>query len=223
MNLLIFDIDGTILDSVKTDDRCFVQTFNDLHQIDLRNIDWNGFKNVTDSGLTHDIFKKWMNRIPNEDEVKAIKLYYKDLLGKGSTEISEIDYAMTFLNKIKRDSEFEIGFATGGWKETAMLKCNSVGFSVEDHLFRSSSDHYNRARIVELVIEDAKRKRKLESFDSIVYFGDGLWDFKTTLKLGIDFIGVDYHNNGKLKHAGAPNVIQDYRDTTKILKWINGK
>ena len=177
---------------------------------------------MTDAGITHDIFKKWMNRSPNEKEIIRIKNHYRDLLGKRRNEITEIDHAMTFLNKIKGDSKFEIGFATGGWKETAIVKCASVGFSVDDHLFRSSSDHYNRAKIVDLVIEDAKSKNQLNSFDTIIYFGDGLWDYKTTIELGIDFIGVDYNQNGKLKNAGVQKVIQDYYDAPKILRWVNG-
>lgn len=57
MKLIIFDIDGTILDSVNADDKCFIQTFKDLYQIDLTNADWNDFTNVTDTGLTNEIFK----------------------------------------------------------------------------------------------------------------------------------------------------------------------
>ena len=35
MKLLIFDIDGTILDSTEADDQCFIQTFKDLYQISV--------------------------------------------------------------------------------------------------------------------------------------------------------------------------------------------
>ena len=60
----------------------------------------------------------------------------------------------------------------------------------------------------------------INDFDSIFYFGDGLWDYKTTIELDIDFIGVDYHKNGKLINKGAKRVIQNYTDQEKILNWI---
>ncbi len=44
----------------------------------------------------------------------------------------------------------------------------------------------------------------------IIYFGDGLWDYKTCKNLGIRFIGIDYMNNGKLRNAGANQVFRDF-------------
>ena len=218
MKLIIFDIDGTILDSVNTDDECFIQTFKDLHQIDLTNVEWNEFNNVTDSGLTFEIFKKWLDRIPTEDEVKTIKAYFYNLLSQKQKDFTEIHGALSFIDALSRKTDFEIGFATGGWKETAELKCNSIGLDITQFIFKSSNDHFNRAKIIELVINEAMVKNSVTQFESIVYFGDGLWDLKTTKELKIDFIGVDFKENNKLRDAAAKYIIKDY---TKSITYFN--
>ena len=63
-------------------------------------------------------------------------------------------------------------------------------------------------------------KHHIKGFETITYFGDGLWDFKTTQKLEINFIGVDSKNNGYLKDNGAKQVIKDFIEPEKILNWI---
>ena len=223
MKLVLFDIDGTILDSVQEDDRCFIQTFHDLYQIDLMNSDWNDFKHVTDAGLTQEIFEKWLGRLPKKEEVDRVRLHFKNLLADVADQFMEIENSLSFIAFIADQPHIEVGFATGGWKETAELKCNAIGLNLNNFIFKSSNDHFNRATIIEKVIEVAKNKHNTDQFDSITYFGDGMWDFNTTKALNIDFIGVDYANNGKLRNVGVEKIIQNYAEKGDILNWINGE
>jgi len=220
MKLIIFDIDGTILDSVNADDECFIETFKNLYQIDLTNTDWNDFKNVTDTGLTIEIIEKWFNQTPSKEEIETIKKHFYSLLKRRVNEFAEIENALSFIKMLLEKPDFEIGFATGGWKETAVLKCSSIGLSLNDFIFYSSNDHFNRAKIIEFVIKDAFNKNGNKEFEYVFYFGDGLWDFNATIELGIDFIGVDYKSNNKLYKAGAKKIIQNYVESDKILSWI---
>lgn len=221
MKLIIFDIDGTILDSVKADDECFIQTVKDLYNIDLKDVKWNNFNHVTDSGLTIEIFNTHFGRPPSIKEITVFKKHFKNLLSKRTDEFSEIVHAISFISKLSEINDFEIGFATGGWEETAELKCESVGFKLNNYLVKSASDHFNRTTIIELLIQEALQQNNLFEFESIIYFGDGLWDLKSTSELGIKFIGVDYSDNEILKKAGVKRVIKDYSESTKLLQWIS--
>jgi len=221
LKLIIFDIDGTIINSVKTDGECFIQTFNELHKVDLANTNWFDFKNVTDAGLTIEIFEQYLNRIPSEVDIQTIKMHFYKLLKRRIYKLTEIKGALSFIKNLSEKSDVEIGFATGGWKETATLKCKSIGFELNDYILKSSNDHFNRATIIEFVIKEALIKNKIEQFEAIFYFGDGLWDFNTTIELGINFIGVDCNNNKKLQLAGADKIIQNYTVQDTLWNWID--
>jgi hypothetical protein len=64
-------------------------------------------------------------------------------------------------------------------------------------------------------------QHSITEFESITYFGDGLWDFKTTQVLEINFIGVDFKNNRGLTNFGAEKVIENFIESENILNWIN--
>ncbi|WP_203256240.1 HAD family hydrolase [Hyunsoonleella ulvae] len=220
MKLIVFDIDGTLLDSVRVDDDCFKDVFKTLYNIDLSTADWSKFKHVTDTGLTVEIFDKWLHRIPTQDEINLIKHEFYKLLNHKIHEISTVYGALEFIDYISSHTDFKIAFATGGWEETAKLKCSTFGLQLEQYILKSSNDHFDRTKIMQLAIDEALLRTKTDGFDKIVYFGDGLWDYKSTLKLGIDFIGVDYHGSGKLKKAGCETILKDFSDFEFILNLL---
>lgn len=210
MHLILFDIDGTLIDSIKADDACFIQTFSELYKIDLAGVDWNSFPHVTDSGLTHEIFQRFFQRAPREEEVQRIKAHFYQLLEQRASEFVEIEGALTFIQKIDTDPQYSLAFATGGWKETALLKTRSIGLDLSKYVLVSASDHYDRAVITQLAIEAASAQNVGKDFTSITYIGDGLWDLATSNRLNIRFVGIDYHSNNRLTDAGADWVIKDF-------------
>ena len=220
MKMIILDIDGTIVDAVHADDKCFIQTFKEIYQIDLANADWNEFIHVTDNGLTIEIFEQHFSQYPKKADIQTVKSHFKKLLKECVQQFTEIRGAISFIESASNNTDFEIAFATGGWKETAVLKCQSIGLHLNEFICKSANDHYNRAKIIELAIEEALEKNNLQNFESVTYFGDGTWDFDTTRTLGINFIGVDCNNNGILKKRGAKKVIPNFIASDKIWRWL---
>ena len=43
---------------------------------------------------------------------------------------------------------------------------------------------------------------------------------KTSMALGIDFVGIDFNGNGKLQKAGVKNVINNFEPIEKFLELI---
>ena len=218
MHLILFDIDGTVLDSVQADDACFIQTFQELHGIDLSGTDWSDFTHVTDVGLTAEIFERWTQRAPSAAELSAIKTRFYSLLRARASEFKEVPHARAFIEQLAGDPNCVVGFATGGWRETATLKCEAIGLPVNDSVFKSSDDHFDRRQIVQLAIDEAQER--YGALGSSTYFGDGVWDWETAQHLGIHFVGVDVHGNGKLRRAGAKRIVRDYADAQRLLAWI---
>lgn len=220
MKLILFDIDGTLLDSIKIDDFCFKSTFKKLHHIDLSNAEWNDFKHVTDLGLTKEIFEKYLNKQPSYSEIDAIKSEFIKQISSKTKEITQIKGAFEFLELVDSHNDLTIAIATGGWKETAVLKCKAIGIDLDMYVVGSSNDHYDRSRIIQISMDKALKEYRQNFFDSVVYFGDGIWDFEATGKLGINFIGVDSKNDGTLKNAGCKTVIRDFSNPVNILNLI---
>ena len=217
MKLIIFDIDGTLVDSVKLDDQCFIQTFQDLHNVDLVGTDWNDFTHVTDSGLTTEIFELHLGRQPSKQEPIAFKKYFLKLISQRKQEISEINGATETLNALLERPEYAVALATGGWRETALFKLSAAGFDLEGTVLVTANEHYDRTLITRIAIEESLTKENRNSFDSITYIGDGLWDLRMSQSLRINFIGIDAYGNNKLVNAGAANVIRNLTELTPLI------
>ena len=212
MKLHLFDLDGTLLDSVKADDACFIQAFYDLYEIDLSQANWNEFTHVTDSGLFQEIFEKGRGRSPLAEELAAFKDLFFQLLAKRSAQFRAIPGALAYLQFLEKTEGQALAFATGGWRHTALLKTHSVGFALENYVLKTADDHISRTDIMRAAMEAALAQNQLDFFREVVYYGDGLWDLRATNDLGLDFIGVDHHQKGELASAGVQTVIRDFRE-----------
>lgn len=211
---IIFDIDGTLLNSVEIDDAAFIQTYQNLYNIDLGKADWTTFPHVTDWGLTNTIFEQHFHRLPSDEELARIKAHFLHLIREKTmqypSKMTEIPGAIAFVNRLKKEA-YSIGIATGGWEETARFKLNHIGLNIDGIAFANSNHHYIRKVITEYAIQLVHGTQNIDN-QSIIYFGDGKWDLLTCREMKINFVGVDYFDNGKLKALGAANVIQNYDD-----------
>ena len=221
MDLILFDIDGTLIDSVKTDDQCFIQSFSDLYSIDLSHADWNDFNHVTDSGLTNEIFEQHFNRLPTTDEILELKNHFYNLLKNRIDEFKVVNGVNEALEMLSKHADCMIAFATGGWRETALLKLSSIDFKIGDLVLTTSNDHYSRKEITKLAIKETLVISQTDEFKNITYVGDGLWDYNTSKELGINFIGIDIKNDHKLLKAGATRVFNDFRNVEQWLSFKN--
>ncbi len=223
--LIVFDIDGTLADTIAVDDYGFTQTYKDLYNINLGKIDWGEFKHVTDLGVSNEVFQSNFKRLPTESEINSTKEHFLGLLKeqfkKDSTLFSEVIGAVHFFNELQ-EKDYPLAIATGGWGETALFKLEKAGFEINGIPFANSNHHYSRYNITELAIEKSKEKHSTD-FERVIYFGDGKWDLINCREMGIEFIGVDFYKSGKLKDLGAENIIRDFNDKEKMLDLISQK
>ncbi len=224
MTLLIFDIDGTLTDTKEVDDDCFISAFCDEYNIALKNIDWTTFTNVTDYGLFLDIYSSAFNKKPTENDRLNFQrrfFEYLDIQLKSNPEkFKSVNGASTFINYCLDHTNFKIAFATGGWQYSANLKLQAADIFNVGIPISSCDILFRRQDIILEVIEKSKYHYKTQTFDTIIYFGDGVWDYKTTSELEIEFIGVDINNDKKLETLGVKNIINDFTDIVKVLSIV---
>ena len=222
-SLVIFDIDGTLADTNEVEGRCYIQAFNHTFGFDDKHQNWEVLQNVTDWGIAEEIlFNKTGLNYSLEQISKMIPKFVKLLWEEYDRDIgqfSEVPGAYQFYHQVLQDDRFVVGIATGSWEDSGRMKLQSVNIDPSDVYFAHSNLFKSRENITRYVIDAAQKDHK-EEFQKVVYFGDGVWDFKTCRNLGIDFIGIDVNGNGKLKKLGTKHVFNNYLDKEKLISII---
>lgn len=221
MSLIIFDIDGTLTESMQADDRCFVRTLAEVWGVHEVDTDWSKYKNVTDSGLLHELHETRNGRPPETDELDAFRTHFLNLLTQMLAEqpVASITSAPEMLKHLREETDYGVSLATGAWSASARLKMASAGMRYEDHPAASSDDAHDRVSIMRL-----SRQRAQERFgerEQVVYIGDGVWDARACRALDWPFIGIGKGERAeRLRAEGALAVLPDYSDTPRFLEII---
>lgn len=225
MNLAIFDIDGTLTETDRVDDICFVQAMADAHAITEISTDWAKYPHTTDSAITSYIFRIRFNREPEEAELLKFKSHFIGLLegfrAKDSSLFAEIVGASLMLRRLNQDTEWRVAIASGGWRVSAALKLKAAGIKVNDFPAAFAEDGLSREEIMQAAEMKARTHYRQNDFARIVSVGDGLWDVRTARNLKFPFIGLGSGEKEKeLRRAGATHVIKDYVDYSLLLNCL---
>lgn len=210
MHHVMFDIDGTLVQSYKLDEECYTKSVFEVlgHNIDT---DWTKYQHITDSG----ILSQHLKNIGLYKEIDELEQKIKDKFIKKTANyisknpVREILGASKFIEKLKNIENVSISIATGGWFETASMKLESAGIDISGIPIATSSDHFSRTEIMKL----AMSKAKIANEHKVSYFGDAKWDQEACDKLGFNFILV----GNTIKHS---KIINDFKSVDKAMKFI---
>lgn len=207
MPLMVFDIDGTLTQTTGLDDRCFIDTLDEV--LGLRGVDpdWAHYPHATDSGLIHEITLRYRGSGPTAEEVAIFHARFCEKLREAAAvagRIVAVPGAAALLAAIAGRSGWGAALATGAWRESARIKLAAAGLGVEGLPAAFADDAWARADIAAFAIgralgrafdpgREAARAfvdRVRPETDGIIYVGDGVWDLSTARTLGLGFIGV---------------------------------
>jgi phosphoglycolate phosphatase-like HAD superfamily hydrolase len=223
MHLVTFDIDGTLTETMKVDEDCFVRSFGDVFDFADIDTDWSHYPRTTDSGLFHDVFTSRVGRSPMPQEVSRFRQHFIHLLTAASLQSPFVPVAGAdrLLSRLAQSSLYRVSLATGGWRDSARLKMTSAGMCFDDHPSASSDDALDRESIMRLSKQRAV-ERYGETFACTVYVGDGVWDARACRGLGIPFIGIGTGSRAtRLSAEGAVCVLPDFSDTDICLRSLD--
>jgi phosphoglycolate phosphatase-like HAD superfamily hydrolase len=200
MHALVFDIDGTLLQSADVDDTLYKESVRQILGDVVFRPSLADYDLVTDSGILLQILED--NRIPGDSQcVTAIKSTFLNAFRSHFRQhgvFPEVPGAKALLEAIRSSKSCCAAIATGGWRETARLKLESAGFDIGDLPLASSDDSPDRTEIMRLALSKLGN-----DFESVTYYGDGPWDKEACGALGWQFVAVGPILGGIESYAGV--------------------
>lgn len=218
MNLVIFDIDGTLTRTNAGDEHCYAQTIREVFGISDISTNWFDYKHSTDSGITDEIVFKHKGRSPTQPELQEFQTRFVENLNRFYEErpgsFDRVPGASKVFDNIQETlPNWRIGISTGAFKVSAQMKLQKAGLKREDIPSSYADEHFSRDDIIRATIAKSQAAFEMPQFEKIVYVGDGRWDFASSKRLGIGFVGIaDDRKPEYLKEMGATHIIPHYED-----------
>jgi phosphoglycolate phosphatase-like HAD superfamily hydrolase len=219
MELFIFDIDGTLIDSTEVDNACYIQAFEEITGVRIEDTDWSRFSHVTDPGLFRELYQLHQSReasIAEHQKFKARFIALIEQVADNGVAFRAVPGAVPFVEEYCKRAGIAVAFATGGYGETARIKLRAAGFSA-DIPMAHADPHVSRGTIVYEAVALATRQYS-EHPEQVTCFGDGVWDMEVARQMGYRFVGVDVDSSGKLQARGCHWVIRDFLDAQSIQR-----
>lgn len=221
MRLFVFDIDGTITNSVPAHHRSFEKAFGDVGITDVDK-NWSGYTHHTDSWIFAEVFRKTFGRDPTPQEKNEFARALNDNFEAElvAEPLQQMPGALEFIRRIAADVQSGYAFATGSFRKPAVRKLTTVGLEFPHDLLVSADEFETRDDIVSAAIAAARKYFGVAEFLEVVSIGDGYWDLLTARNLKLEFVGIAAGANGeKLRAAGAVNVFADFLAPGITTSW----
>lgn len=214
--LIIFDIDGTLTDTMDVDVECFERAVLELVGVEIPT-SWSEFDEVTDPAIVETTCRLLGRPVPDQKTLRLAAQRTGELLNEALAmapgRFPPIRGATTVFERL-RSSGCRVAMATGAWRPSAEVKLRGAGVADRGVPLATSSEHRARAAIIR---EAAARAGGLEGGVS-VYVGDGVWDGRAALELGLRFVGVGTGDRAeKLREVGADVVVPDLMDAAPLI------
>lgn len=118
MNLVMFDIDGTLTRACAAEDSHFLQTMTDLFGFCDVSTDWGSYRHCSDSGILNEVIEQRLGRQPTGEEITEFQTRFASLLKVESisSPIQAIAGASEMLEQLARTPNLTFSLATGGWE-----------------------------------------------------------------------------------------------------------
>lgn len=209
---ILFDLDGTLIDSKKGIKKAFTHAFKKLGIIVK---DPNEFEKYIDIHSLEDVFKKY--KFSKTERLFAISFFREYYERHGIFENYLYNGADNLLSKLKNKGK-KIGLATSKPKPFAERILKKYNIHNHFDIIEGSSlekEDLTKSDIIKLTLHKLKNK----NFDSIVMIGDRFYDIKGARDNKIDCIAVKYgyNNRDEFINHKPDYMVNDINELEKFL------
>jgi len=221
MKLVMFDMDGTLTDSVKLDDNCYVQAVERALGLTHIVTDWDSYPHASSSGCLHEIVRRARGHGPTPDEDRAVQrallALLDDLAERQNKRTVEITGAAASVQAVL-DAGHAVAIASGDWELTAHHKLTSARIPFQKLPSAYCDVSHVRTEIMQTALVRARAHYGVLEFDRVIYVGDGPWDVKACRELAWPLIGIgrDAHAR-RLQSLGVSHVLPHYRELDTFM------
>jgi phosphoglycolate phosphatase-like HAD superfamily hydrolase len=194
-HLLIFDVDGTLVNSLTAEAICFPRACEEALGLTAVSSDWHNYRNPSDSGIVSELVERHFGRSATPDDLARVERHFFSLLKEtyaARPELCrEVDGAVAAFARAQQLPDTIVAIATSGWRTTATLKLSIAGFQISNIEVATSNDAPAKIDIMRVSHERAQVSGRTPRFASVTYIGDSAGDRRAAAALGFAFIGID--------------------------------
>lgn len=217
MHLVVFDVDGTLLQSVGIDNDCFVAAVQEAWGLREFSTDWASYSDATDQAIASDLYRLQFGEAPGRRQIDDLKGRFEfrltELLLNREAAIAITPGAARLLTESRTSQTFRAAIATGSWRGALLKKTESAGLDLTGIPVATSDDAERRAEIIRIAISRASEQYAFRNWKSITYVGDGVWDLRAASELNLRFVGIAKGADAeRLRRTGAEVVLSDLRE-----------
>ena len=220
MNLVIFDIDGTLTDTTQVDEHAIVGALQDVLGVTDLSTDWSDYEHSTDSGIVNEVIVRSHGTTPPTilQNVQARFFEYMEGFYTASPDLFRpMNGAEDILRRVTSKGD-AAAIATGSWRESALFKLRVARIWHDGIPMATADDSLSRSGIIKKAIKDAVDVYHVEAFDSITYVGDGVWDARAGKNLGLRFIGLASNGTAeRLRKVGVEEICASLEEVADKL------
>lgn len=207
--LIIFDIDGTLLNSVSLHQSAYLKALKSFGFNSI-NSDWGSYRHHTDSWIFSEVFRLNQGMNPGREILLDFEMRLLEFFSEQAEPlvIPEIPGALDFLSKLQI-AGIAFAFATGGMRSVSLEKLKLLGDKSHDIPLVTASEYLERENIVSNAAKMSMDKFG-RSFSRVISIGDGIWDAKTAKNLNYEFIGIQKHPEKLSNFCSPQNIFPDF-------------
>ena len=146
VKLAIFDVDGTLLNNLASEDACFAKAVSEVLHLPGLNTDWSTYRHVTDCGIATEAYRQAYDKDPPPDLLDAAVARFLELLviAHRTERFTEVAGASNLLITLP-SLGWSVAIATGAWQRAASFKL-TAGALPWEHLPIATAEDDRRAR-----------------------------------------------------------------------------
>ncbi len=217
---VLFDIDGTLLDTRGAGRQSFVEAVQMVFgwKDDLAYIDFAG---NTDLNVLEQVMK-YHGRTLTTDDTEGFFARLPEVMARNAARAKQLLYpgVKTLLERLSGNPRFVLGLVTGNQEASARIKLGQ--FDLHNHFVLGAfgNEHADRPEIARLALRRVREWLPPGGrIASVFLIGDTPYDIAAAQAIGAVSIAVATGSSDEaaLRAAGADHVFRDLSDTSAVL------